>query len=371
VAVPRDVTGVLVQFARTLRHAGLDASTQRVATLLTAVDALDITDPADTYWAGRTALCATREDLATYDAAFAAFFRGIAPVGNLPRPAPLALPRMTLPFGGGSQSGEEGEGMSVAVTASDVEILRHRDLAELSAAERADVRRMISLLSVGTAPRASRRWVPSRSGGVDRGRTVRRMLRHGGEPTRPDRREPRPKPRRLVLLIDVSGSMSPYADALLCFGHAAVRRAPSLVEVFTVGTRVTRVTRALRHRDPDAALRAAGETVPDWHGGTRLADSLKVFLDRWGQRATARGAIVVICSDGWERGDPRPLAGQVQRLARLAYQLVWVSPHEGKPGFQPTAGGLAACLPHVDNFVSGHTVAALENLVRVISGQPR
>jgi uncharacterized protein with von Willebrand factor type A (vWA) domain len=163
--------------------------------------------------------------------------------------------------------------------------------------------------------------------------------------------------------------MAPYADALLCFGHAAMRRSPSLTEVFTIGTRVTRVTRALRHREPDAALRAAGATVPDWHGGTRLADSLKVFLDRWGRRGSARGAVVVICSDGWERGDPAPLALQVEALSRLAHRLIWVSPHQGKPGYQPLAGGIAACLPFVDNFVSGHTMRALEHLTSVIAGR--
>ena len=373
-AAPRDVTGVLLQFARTLRHAGLDASTQRVATFLDAVDALGAgTDARGTYWAGRVALCATREEVATYDAAFAAFFRGIAPVAGLPRPAPLGLPRPSLPFGrpDAAPGGEEVDGVPVAVTASDVEVLRHRDVADLTPAERADVRRMIALLTVGTAYRDSRRWIPAHSGRVDRTRTVRQMLRHGGEPTRPDRRRPRPKPRRLVLLVDVSGSMAPYADALLCFGHAAVRRSPGLAEVFTIGTRVTRVTRALRHRDPDAALRAAGEAVPDWHGGTRLADSVKVFLDRWGQRSAARGAIVVICSDGWERGDPGPLATQVARLSRLAYRLVWVSPHQGKPGFQPLAGGLVACLPYADDFVSGHSLAALEELVDVIAAGRR
>src|SRR5262249_53452838 len=139
---------------------------------------------------------------------------------------------------------------------------------------------------------------------------------------------------------------------LLCFGHAAVRRAPGRTEVFTIGTRLTRVTRALRHRDPDAALRAAGQAVADWHGGTRLAESLKVFLDRWGQRSMARGAVVVLCSDGWERGDPQPLAAQVQRAHRLAYRLIWVNPHAGKAGYQPLAGGIAASLPYVDDFVA-------------------
>ncbi|MBX6356181.1 MAG: VWA domain-containing protein, partial [Micromonosporaceae bacterium] len=181
------------------------------------------------------------------------------------------------------------------------------------------------------------------------------------------RRRRRDKPRRLVLLLDVSGSMAPYADALLRFGHAAVRRRPTLTEVFTLGTRMTRVTRALRHRDADAALTAAGAAIPDWHGGTRLAESLKAFLDRWGQRGTARGAVVVLCSDGWERGDPAALAAQVARLSRLAYRLVWVNPHRGKPGYAPLAGGMAAALPYLDEFVAGHSLAALEELVEVIS----
>jgi uncharacterized protein len=367
----RDVTGVLVQFARTLRHAGVDVPEHRVAALLEAVDALDVTDARDTYWAGRATLCGSREDIDLYNAAFAAFFRGVAPMGIMPRKMSQALPRITLPFGaaGSVTDDQDDDAVRVAATASDVELLRHRDIAALSPAERDDVRRMIALLSVGTAPRPSRRWRPARGGDVDRGRTIRRMLRQGGEPTRPDRRRRRPKPRRLVILIDVSGSMAPYADALLCFGHAAMRRAPSLTEVFTVGTRVTRVTRALRHRDPDAALRAAGTTVPDWHGGTRLADSLKVFLDRWGRRGIARGAVVVICSDGWERGHPDPLAQQVQALGRLAHRLIWVSPHQGKPGYQPLAGGIAACLPFVDDFVSGHTMRALEHLTGVIAGR--
>jgi hypothetical protein len=137
--------------------------------------------------------------------------------------------------------------------------------------------------------------------------------------------------------------------------------------VFTLGTRLTRVTRALRHRDPDAALRAAGAAIPDWHGGTRLADALRAFLTRWGRRGTARGAVVVVCSDGWERGDPAPLAEQLDRLSRLAYRLVWVNPHRGKAGYAPLAAGMAAALPYLDDFVAGHSLGALEELVEVIA----
>jgi len=368
-APTRDVTGVAVEFARTLRYAGVDASPDRVALMLAALDALDVRRPRDLYWSGRTTLCGSAEDLAVYDAAFAAYFGGYRPVQGLPLPVPPSMPRPSLPFGTRDGTGPDagGDDLVLGMTASDTELLRHRDVAHLSAAERADVRTMISLLSVGTAARPSRRRAPAHRGEVDVARTVRRMLRDGGEPGRLARRARRPKPRRLVLLIDVSGSMAPYADPLLCFGHAAVRRRPTMTEVFTIGTRLTRVTRALRLRDPDAALEAAGQAIPDWHGGTRLAEALEAFLARWGQRGTARGAVVVVMSDGWERGDPRPLGEAVARLSRLAYRLVWVNPHAGREGYQPLAGGMAAALPHLDEFVCGHSVAALEELVRVIS----
>jgi hypothetical protein len=171
----------------------------------------------------------------------------------------------------------------------------------------------------------------------------------------------------LVLVVDVSGSMQPYADPLLRFAHAALRRRPG-TEVFTVGTRLTRVTRELRSPDPSTALVAVSRAVTDWSGGTRLGDLLKAFLDRWGQRGMARGAVVTIASDGWERGDSALLGQQMARLHRLAYRVVWANPHRGQPGYVPMTGGMVAALPHVDCFVDGHTVAALERLARVISG---
>jgi uncharacterized protein with von Willebrand factor type A (vWA) domain len=358
---------VLVGFARTLRHAGVPATADRVPALLAAVAALDAADPAGVYWAGRLTLCGEPDDLPVYDAAFEAYFGGRRRPA-LPRTLPMTavLPTVSVPFGtSGAQTGEAAEYLSLA--ASPTEVLRHRDVAELSTVEREEARRLVALLAPATAPRRSRRYRPARRGVVDVHRTVRAALRQAGEPARLAYRRRRTRPRRLVLLLDVSGSMSPYADALLRFGHAAVRRRPTLTEVFTLGTRLTRVTRAMRHRDPDAALRAAGATIPDWHGGTRLADSLRAFLDRWGQRGTARGAVVVICSDGWEFGDPADLAAQLQRLARLAYRLVWVNPHRGKPGYAPLAGGMAAALPYLDDFVAGHSLAALAELVEVIA----
>jgi uncharacterized protein with von Willebrand factor type A (vWA) domain len=365
-----ELTGVLVGFARTLRHAGVAATPDRVHAMVACVDALDVTEPGTMYWAGRLTLCAAPDDLPIYDDAFAAYFGGQRARHGLTLPVHPVLPRVAAPNVAGppgdrTDSHEPAEVLSLS--ASPVEVLRHRDVAALSTTERAEVRRLVALLAPGAAPRRSRRYRPGRRGAVDPHRTVRHALRHAGEPTRLQRRRRRSRPRRLVLLLDVSGSMAPYADALLRFGHAGVRCRPSTTEVFTIGTRVTRVTRALRHRDPDAALRAAGAAIPDWHGGTRLADSLRAFLVRWGQRGTARGAVVVVCSDGWERGDPSPLANQVDRLSRLAYRLVWVNPHRGKDGFAPLAAGMAAALPYLDDFVAGHSLAALEELVEVIA----
>jgi uncharacterized protein with von Willebrand factor type A (vWA) domain len=254
------------------------------------------------------------------------------------------------------------------MNASDREVLRHRDVAQLTRAERDEVRRLLARLEPVGPPRRSRRFEPAHRGPIDAHRTVRHLLRGGGEPLRLLRHTHQRRPRRLVLLVDVSGSMAPYADALLRFAHVAARRRPG-TEVFTVGTRLTRISRELRRRDADIALAAAAKAVPDWSGGTRLGELLRAFLDRWGQRGMARGAVVVFASDGWERGDPQVLADQMARLRRLAHRVVWVNPHRGKPGFAPLTAGMAAALPHIDDFVSGHSVAAYEELAAVLSGE--
>ncbi|MER6572984.1 VWA domain-containing protein, partial [Streptomyces sp. NPDC001093] len=201
---------------------------------------------------------------------------------------------------------------------------------------------------------------------VDPRRTVRELLRRGGEPARLRRQARVERPRRVVLLVDVSGSMAPYADALLRFAHAAVRAGRT--EVFTIGTRLTRVTRELSHRDPDLAMAAVAAAVPDWRGGTRLGELVREFLNRWGQRGMARGAIVVLLSDGWERGDPELLGQQMRRLHALAHQVVWANPRKARPGYAPLAAGMAAALPSVDAFVAGHSLAALERLAAVVRG---
>lgn len=355
---------IIVGFARTLRHAGVPATPDRVQAMVVALDHLDVASPADTYWAGRLTLCGDPADIERYDVAFAAYFGGIP----VPRPTRPITRLRAVPSDDGEPADESGSDHTgaAATQASRREVLRHRDVSTLSAAERAEVRRLLALLAPRVGRRRTRRYAPASRGAVDLERTVRRMLRDGGEPGRLARKARRRKPRRLVLLADVSGSMEPYADALLRFAHAAVRAAPFNVEVFTLGTRLTRVTRELRHRDPDAALRATGAAIPDWSGGTRLGESIKAFLDRWGQRGAARGAVVVLCSDGWERGDPALLGEQLARLARLAHAVVWVNPHRGKPGYEPVTGGMVAALPYIDRLVAGHSLAALEELVRIV-----
>jgi uncharacterized protein with von Willebrand factor type A (vWA) domain len=193
------------------------------------------------------------------------------------------------------------------------------------------------------------------------------MLQRMGEPAEIAVRRRGTRSRRVVLLVDVSGSMSSYADALLRLSHRFTHGADGPVEVFTMGTRLTRVTRAMRLRDPERAIIAAGETVPDWSGGTRLGETLQMFLDRWGQRGLARGAAVVIFSDGWERGDASALAAQMRRLRGLARFVVWVNPHVGKAGYQPVQQGIVAALPFVDALVAGHSLAAFDELVEVVA----
>ncbi|MFH8217987.1 VWA domain-containing protein [Streptomyces sp. NPDC018057] len=363
---------VLLGFARALRAAGLAVSAERVHAFLRAADALRPGVRADLYWAGRLTLCGDRDDLERYERVFGAYF-GPGPGGEPPRtarPAPLPRPRVAVREAGAGARGRGGAdrppGPPVASLASSVEVLRHRDVAGLDPAERAQVRRLLAAFALRGQARRSARRRPARRGEIDARRTVRELLRRGGEPAPPRLHARAERPRRVVLLVDISGSMAPYADALLRFAHAAVRGRRT--EVFTVGTRLTRVTRELSHRDADLAMAAVSAAVPDWRGGTRLGVLLREFLDRFGQRGTARGAVVVLLSDGWERGDPRLLAAQMRRLHRLAHRVVWANPRKARPGYAPLAAGMAAALPSVDAFVEGHSLAALERLAAVVRG---
>ncbi|MDQ1034365.1 uncharacterized protein with von Willebrand factor type A (vWA) domain [Streptomyces sp. V3I8] len=365
-----DGPAVLVGFARALRAAGVDAGPDRVQALIGALGVLRPGVRSDVYWSGRLTLCGSRDDLERYDRVFAAYFGG-AGAGGVVRGAPAVRLRATVRDAGPApRTGAEGrqDAVPAAVLASSAEVLRHRDFAELTAAERAQLHRLLAVFALPGEPRRTARLRPARRGAADPRRTVREVLRHGGELTPPRRRARTTRPRRVVLLVDVSGSMAAYADALLRFAHAAAHGGRVRTEVFTIGTRLTRVTRELTHRDPGAALAAVAAAVPDWRGGTRLGELLRAFLDRWGQRGMARGAVVVVLSDGWERGDPALLAAQMRRLHRLAHRVVWANPRKARPGYAPLAAGMAAALPSVDAFVEGHSLAALERLAAVVRG---
>jgi uncharacterized protein with von Willebrand factor type A (vWA) domain len=355
---------ILLGFTRALRAAGLGVTQDRAQGFLAAAALVGLDDQRATYTAGRATLCASPDDLARYDQVFEAYFGSRA---GLPRERPtVAAPSRTdVPVddevGGSGDSEEE----AVHALASATEVLRHRDVAALSAAERRRLAELFATLRPRPPMRRTARHQRWHRGEVDASRTLRASLRRMGEPATIEWRRRGVRPRRVVLLVDVSGSMSGYADALLRLAHRVVTTNPR-AEVFTLGTRLTHVTRALRGRDVDRALAAAGETVPDWSGGTRLGETLRAFLDRWGRRGMARGAVVVVFSDGWERGDTGLLGEQMRRLRAVAHRVVWVNPHRGKDGYEAVQRGVLAVLPHVDDFVAGHSLATYEKVLEVV-----
>lgn len=367
-AVRNDADRVLLGFARALRAAGVPVTHDRAQEFVRAVALVGLGDQRATYWAGRATLCSGPDDLDRYDQTFHAWFDA----DGLPRTVPATDPPRELPTdlldGDAEEGAGGGDGDPVQAVASRTERLRHRDVATLSTAEKSLLAALFASVDPRLPQRRTARRHPWRRGAVDARRTLRDSLRHMGEPGDLAWRRRGVRPRRVVLLVDVSGSMSAYADALLRLAHRfVVAGGRRHVEVFTVGTRLTHLTRALALRDPERALVAAGDTVPDWSGGTRLGEVLRVFLDRWGARGMARGAVVVVCSDGWERGDTTLLAEQAARLHRLAHRVVWVNPHRGKPGYLAVQQGIEAVLPHCDDFLAGHSLATYSELVEVVA----
>jgi uncharacterized protein with von Willebrand factor type A (vWA) domain len=373
-----------------LRARGLPVGTGRILTFVRAVAALGLTDRSSLYWAGRVSMIGRREDLAAYDVAFEDWYRSLRSTEDLKIELDLpSLARQGIEWGDQPEDldvragrtaaewhglAEEDEAQkpddeaAIRIVASAVEVLRSKSFADLSEEERDEVGRLIRALAIALPERRMRRTRPSAKGaGFDIRRTLRRSLRTRGEPFERAWRDRRVRGRPLVLILDVSGSMSPYARALVQFGYAAMA-AGRRVEVFCFGTRLTRVTRTLRTKDPDRALHEIGRTVADWEGGTRIGESLKALIDGWGQRAALRGAVVVLCSDGLERGDPELLRSQMARLGRLAHKVVWVNPLKGSPRYEPLARGMAAALPSVDVFLSGHNLESLSELSRTLAG---
>ncbi|MEA2556484.1 MAG: uncharacterized protein QOG88_22 [Actinomycetota bacterium] len=370
----------LVRLGRDLRAAGLQVGTGRVLTFVRGTAVLGSTAAEDLYWAGRATLIARPEDAAIFDRVFARWVLadsgppketpGERPPDELMGTDPMS-PTMIV----GSTSGDdvtappsaEGTGERLGSVASGMEILRHKAFSQMTPEERRVVERAIRHLSVRAPVEHTRRYRASRRGArFDMRRTLRASLRTQGEPFDRRWRVRRTRSRPLLLILDVSGSMAPYSRALIQFGYAAMS-AGRRVEVFCFGTRLTRVTRTLRTNDPDRALERIGEQVADWEGGTRIGESLKTLVDGWSQRAALRGAVVVLCSDGLERGDPEVLRHQMVRLHRLAHKVIWANPLKGSSRYEPLARGMAAALPSVDAFVSGHDLESVEALAAVLA----
>jgi uncharacterized protein len=335
-----DSVSALTGFGRALRAEGIPVGTGRIASFCRAAALLS---PDDLYWAGRATLLGRREQVPVYDRVFSAFFGGEETTSR-PRPprAPIVI--------------EEELAL-----ASPIELLRQKSFSRCSREELEQLAALLAQLRLSIPTRRTRRLTPARSGAPDLRRTLRRSFRTGGEPLERRFRARRRRRRRLVLVLDVSGSMADYSRALLVFAHAALR-ADRRWEAFCFGTRLTRVTRALAVSRPDEALERAAAEVVDWNGGTRIGECLKQLLDEYGHRGLVRGAVVVLCSDGLEIGDPELLAEQMARLSRLAYRVIWLNPLKGDAAYEPLARGMQAALPYVDVFQAGHNLASLEEL---------
>jgi uncharacterized protein len=337
-----DPIGELTRFGRALRDEGMAVGTDRVLAFCRAAALLD---PPDLYWAGRATLVARQEDHPTYDRVFRTFFGG----GQAEAPRAHARVRVQL------------EGALELARASQDELLRTKSFARCSPEELARLAELMARVRLAVPFRHTRRREPARRGAPDFRRTLRHSFRTAGEPIEQRWRGRRHRRRRLVLLLDVSGSMSDYSRALVMFAQAALR-ADRRFEAFCFGTRLTRVTSALAGSDANEGLQRAAAEVVDWEGGTRIGESLARFLDDFGHGGMARGAVVVLCSDGLDVGDPELLREQMARLARLAHRVVWVNPLKEDPAYEPLARGMKAALPYVDVFVSGHNLVSLEAL---------
>lgn len=370
-----------------LRQAGVPVSAEQVDRFVRAVALMVPATTEDLYWSGRITLIPDRSHLDAYDRVFAQVFRGLvdiaeargdptAPPPAHERPTPDRSRSERQPGSAGDErpvasSGADSEEaiereVDVAV-ASTEERLATTDFAELTDDELRSLRELMGRIRVALPSRQARRHHRHRRGDrLDLRATLSRSRRSGGDPVTHVVRRARRRPRRLVVLCDISGSMAPYSRACIQLLHAAA--GGTHAEVFTFATRLTRLTRALSDADADVALARAAAVAPDWKGGTRIGAGLKTFLDGYGRRGVARGAVVMIVSDGWDRDDPDLVREGMARLRRLAHRIVWVNPRTAAPGFVPLAGGMAAALPYCDALVSGHTLDTLAEAMVALAG---
>jgi len=372
--IPGDaVTRKLVTFGRILREGGLEVGPGRLQDALRGLASVDLTRRDEVYHALRCTLVSRCDEIAVFDAAFAAFWeRAPSPPGEtpdlgieMPQPEQPAPPQEPMPEG----QETETDDLAAAVY-SPTELLRRRDFARMTPEELRRMRRLMERLPAMRPLRRSRRLTPATGHGVlDARRTLRGAMRTGGVPLERSWRRPKLVPRRLVVLCDVSGSMEPYARAMVMFLQALVAPAGAgrTIEAFAFGTRLTHLTPHLSAADPAVVLERAAAALPDWGGGTRIGESLQTFNRLYGRRGVARGAVVVIVSDGWERGDLGLLDQELGRLKRSCSNLVWVNPLKGHEGFEPLAGGMRTALRHVDLLLEGHNLAALEALADALA----
>ena len=385
-------------FGIALHNAGLPVGPDRCERLARAVTIMGATTVAELRACALATMVSDPSQMSTFDRVFAAVFGGPSPFRDvgLPAAAP-AYQRaesdggpqpaaQSQPSPGGVPSGlrvtdavpaaaddDEPllEGSAVRRVASAAERLRGRDFTELSPAELRQLVTLMRELTLAVPPRRTRRYRAARDGKrPDLRRTLRLARRTGGEAIRFARRAPRIKPRRLVVLCDISGSMEPYARALLMLLYVLNggqnRSGENRPEVFSFATRLTRLTHALAAASPDTMLAKAGEAAPDWSGGTRIGAAIKEFNDHYGSRGMARGAVVLIISDGWETGDPALLGEQMARLHRVAHRIVWANPRTQSPRYRPEVGGMAAAWPYCDAVVSAHNLDALDDLLSAL-----
>jgi uncharacterized protein len=370
------LTARLTLLAASMRAAGARVGIDELLGAHRALAAIDPTDREATYFALRAALCSRHDDLAAFDAAFTEWFvpraeRADAPA-ELDEAAKLVLPRAAAPRTDVPPFVDRDTEVVPAAWSAD-EILREKDFADYTDEERRTARLVMRRLALAWPVRPSRRLHPARRRGApppaarpDLRRTIRASLRTAGDPFERHWRGPAERPRPLVLVCDVSGSMEPYARMLLQYMQACVA-ARRRVEAFVFGTRLTRVTAELRGRDPDRALDRAAAAAEDWSGGTRIGEALATLNREYGRRI-GRGAVVVLLSDGWDRGDPEQLRAEIARLQRCSHSLVWLNPLKAQPDYEPLTRGMQAALPHVDLFLAGNSLASLEELALRMEG---
>lgn len=367
-------------FGRVLRRAGLPVALDQQLRFIRALEWLDLAERGQLYHAARCLLVSRHEDLRLFDALFEQFWRrpGAAPARGQRAPvAPRHDPERRRPFTIATYLAEktrlfapEIELADRSLTWSDQEVLQHKDFSQMSAEELAAVRRLIEAKVFAISRRKTRRQLADPRGRrLDLARTLREAARTGGIALELLRQSPKVKPRPVVLLADVSGSMEKYSRLLLQFFYA-VCRAERQVEVFAFGTRLTRLTPQLRLRNLDRALAAVSHEVVDWAGGTRIAESLRSFNRRFARRVLRRGAVVVIASDGWERGDAAALAREMRHLQHRCHRLIWLNPLLGEPGYAPRARGMAAALPFIDDFLPIHDLQSLDQLAEHLRSLP-